>query len=628
YERALHLARKGGPERGHAFQALGKAYLRLHKLDQAQDSLTQALAIWKAGEQEEIAKTLLERGNTYRLMADFPLASADLERAFALARQTRRPAIVAACLFQQALLDRDRGHFEPARQKIEKVLNDLENVRSRFLRDQTRVSFFATVNDYYQLYIDLLVRAGRWADALTASERARARGLLDLLSEGRINVNQGVSPDLKQQEAKLDKDLYESQNHLVEAAGRQDQATIDRLQQDLLDIERRQEALARKIRSQNPRYSAVRYPKTLDAARIARGLDGQTALLEYFLGTERSFLFVVTRERLTAYPLPARGEIENRVRSLGEAISHPPNLLEQGTLREGATELYQILIAPAASHLVGKHHLLIAPDGALNLLPFEVLLTNPSAIDGNRPASGLPFLLLRHTITYVPSASVLDGLRALRPVGVPTGSPQFVAFADPVSRPGEGQGRGLPSLPGSEDEVAAIARLYPASSVQLYLKERANKTNVLHSIGGARWVHFATHGVFSEGLPELSGLVLTAERDGDDGILRVNDIFNLKLRADLVVLSACETGLGKEVSGEGLVGLARAFFYAGSPSLVVSLWKAEDASTARLMPDFYRRLKGAGKGEALRQSKLALIQEGRFADPYYWAPFVLVGDPK
>jgi CHAT domain-containing protein len=186
----------------------------------------------------------------------------------------------------------------------------------------------------------------------------------------------------------------------------------------------------------------------------------------------------------------------------------------------------------------------------------------------------------------------------------------------------------MPALPGSENEVAAIARLYPASTVQLYLRERANKTNVLHSIGGARWVHFATHGVFSEELPELSGLVLTAERDGDDGILRVNDIFNLKLRADLVVLSACETGLGKEVSGEGLVGLARAFFYAGSPSLVVSLWKAEDDSTARLMPDFYRRLNGVGKGEALRQSKLALIEEGRFADPYYWAPFVLVGDPK
>jgi CHAT domain-containing protein/Tfp pilus assembly protein PilF len=633
YQRALHLARSGGAklevERGHALHALGKAYLRLQKLDEALRYFNQELAIWKPGEQqEEIAKALLERGDTYRLRADFQPAAADLDQALALARQTHRPAIVAACLLQQALLDRDRGRFEPARRKIEEVLDDLEKARSRFLRDQTRVSFFSTAGDYYQVEVDLLVREGRWADALTASERARARGLLDLLSEGRLDLNQGISQDLKAQEAKLEKDLYGSQSHLADAARRRDQATIDQLQQDLLDIERREEDLAQKIRSQNPRYSAVRYPKPLDAAAISSRLDGQTAFLEYFLGSERSFLFVATRQGITGYPLPPRGEIEARVRRLGEAISHPPSLLERGKLRGEAAELYRILLAPAASLLAGRPHLLIAPDGSLDLLPFEVLLTDPSAVDGNRPASTLPFLLLRHTITYVPSASVLAEIRALGPPGAPDPASRFVAFADPLTRPAGGNGQALPSLPGSEDEVAAIARLYPAAAVKLYLRERATKANVLRSVGSAERIHFATHGVFFAGLPELSGLVLSAEREGDEAILRVNDIFNLKLRADLVVLSACDTGLGREVSGEGLVGLSRAFFYAGTRSLVVSLWKAADVSTSRLMPDFYRRLSSVGKGEALRQAKLARIGEGRFSEPYYWAPFVLVGDPK
>lgn len=632
YERALELSSDAALETQHglALHGIGKAYLDLGQPAEGLSSLRQALAIRRQKDDRVgMAKTLVEIGDADVSLGQLDAAATSYEEALALARQTRSRAIEATCRFGRAMLERQRGDLERAREEIENALRILEPVRNRFLRDQTRTSFFATLRDYYEVYITILMQqatrepgAHQDAEAFKVSERARARGLLDLLSDWRIHLPRGVSPELKKREADLDRKLYENEAHLSEArvAVHRDEALIDRLVQERSGIESQEDLLARDIGQQDPRYAEVREAASLDAPGIGRQLGSRQALLEYFLAKESSYLFVITPEGMRSYDLHRPGgDVERQVDDLRKLLQKPSLFQRSGLCRQAA-DLYQVLVAPAAE-LLQKRDLLIVPDGALHLLPFEVLLTTGEAC--GRPAlAELPYLLREHTVSYVPSGSVLKGLRDARPAAAADRRAlRFLGFAHPLTS--------TPPPPLSEVEVKGIASLYPSLAVQLYVDGDANRQNVLDNplVRSARAIHFATHGLFDASHPELSGLALTPGKDGDDGVLRVDDVFNLKLDADLVVLSACETGVGKQVSGEGLVGLTRAFFYAGTPSLVVSLWQVADDPTPRLMLDFYRRLNDrVAKAEALRRSKLALIRSGTYSHPFYWAPFVLVGD--
>ncbi|HSS49234.1 MAG TPA: CHAT domain-containing protein, partial [Thermoanaerobaculia bacterium] len=346
------------------------------------------------------------------------------------------------------------------------------------------------------------------------------------------------------------------------------------------------------------------------------------------------------REGLTSYDLPAARELSELVEKVRSLVERPSEL-EIGDFRRQASRLYRFLVGPAAKSLAGKHSLLIAPDGPLYVFPFEVLLTDEKA-GPSLSYPDLPYLLRQHAISYVPSASVLKGLREPEAQEPPQELQEkaFVAFANPLSNsrqaaPRAGAVRGLtepehrsfPPLLYSEQEVKAIAKLFADDQVELYLGDSATKENVLGNplVERARRVHFATHGFVDETRPERSALVLTPSA-GQDGYLTVAEIFNMKLRADLLVLSACETGLGKEVGGEGIVGLTRAFLYAGAKSLIVSLWPVVDRPTADLMRNFYQSLDTTGsKVEALRKAKLDMIRGGQ-PNPYLWAPFILSGD--
>ncbi|HKV39536.1 MAG TPA: CHAT domain-containing protein, partial [Blastocatellia bacterium] len=353
-----------------------------------------------------------------------------------------------------------------------------------------------------------------------------------------------------------------------------------------------------------------------------------------------------------------------------------------------ASELYQELLEPVAGLLAGKKRLVIVPDGALYYLPFEVLLQKGGIEIADVPLSELPYLVRSFSVSYAPSVSVLEMLGRPAEQGAGTQSPpdDFIAFADPdYGNPDNGAEGGdegglgslssvvrgtfgfgglwkLDRLPGSRIEVEQIAGLFPQGRSSLFLGAEATEENVKSPgrLGRYRYIHFAVHGLIDESQPQFTSLVLSppsyeaghwADKSGplvrEDGLLQAYEIFNLRLRADLVTLSACETGLGKQVKGEGLIGLSRAFFYAGAPSLLVSLWKVDDRSTASLMTSFYSRLRAsafgkpndaskdgenglvdsASKAGALREAKLKLIASGNFSHPYYWAPFILSGKP-
>ncbi|HEX7183895.1 MAG TPA: CHAT domain-containing protein [Thermoanaerobaculia bacterium] len=642
-----------------ALHWIGVARLVQGEAQQALASLNQALALRReipdrVGE----AGTLLEIGTAEQALGNAEKAVSVLDRATDLSRQVQASPLEADALFRRARLDRDRGDLLAARDRMERALGLLESMRSSVASDRLRSSFLSSRRPYYDFFVDLLMRLdaarpgeGFAAAALAASERARARALLDLLAEGRIDVEHGIAPALKGREIDIGFRLSQVQRKLMDelSAAEPDEKKVAALREELKAVEGERERLEWQIRSEHPRYAEVRYPSPLRLPDVQALLDEKTALLEYSLGEEGSYLFVVTRSGFASYRLPPAGELAQRVREVRAGLEKDSRRTFGG-YKEAAYQLYKALIAPAGSTVVGKR-LLIAADGILHHLSFEALLTEEA------PRLGfldLSYLVKRHAVAYIPSASVLASLRQPRPEGPGTGEApmQLLAFGDPVygpeekgaqanaERPAEATRGSLASgerwswtrLEGSGREISEIARLYPPDKVKVYQREEANEENVKGNpfLARARRVHFATHGLLDEARPELSGLLLTRDaRSSEDGILQVYEIFNLSLGAGLVVLSACETG-GQEVTGEGLVGLTRAFLYAGASSVAVSLWRVADVSTPELMVHFYRHLDaGEDSAEALRRSKLEMIKDGgEHAHPYYWGPFIVVGAPK
>jgi CHAT domain-containing protein len=384
--------------------------------------------------------------------------------------------------------------------------------------------------------------------------------------------------------------------------------------------------------------------QTLNTAEIQRELDGNTLLLEYSLGERRSFLWLVSPEQVSMYALPGRTEVERAVHRFREQVVRP-----RRPWRTQAAALTRMLLGPVAGRL-GRKRLVISGDGALHYVPFAAL---PDPQRPGQPLSATPELV------RLPSASVLAALRREVSQDTPLRA-SAVVFADPVYHRDDARVEASEPLPGRMDADTAIARA--ASDLQLdaesrlprliFTREEAKSIASFARPGAAelnldfearrdavlaldssraRVLHFASHALINNVHPELSGIVLSlVDRKGNglDGFLRLHEIFNLHLSAALVVVSACESGLGKEVRGEGLVGFTRGFFYAGAPRVLVSLWRVNDEATAAMMKHFYRAMFSMGRSPAaaLRSAQTAMRGDPRWNSPYYWAGFVLQGE--
>lgn len=639
----------------------GRAQLEQGDPQQALAALNESLRLRREiGDPIAEAFTRLDIGAAEQALGNLERAAAEFDRALETGQRTQATMLQMTALFRRARLERDRGDLRAASDRIGQALKLLESVRAGMGSDRLRLSFLASRQSYYRFSLDVLMRLdaerpgeGFAAAAFAISEQARSRALLDLLAEGRIHVEQGIALELSRQETAIGYRLSEVQRKIIEelSTAAPDQVKVASLQKDLDSLEDQREQLQWRFWREHPHYAEVRYPQLLELPAVQGLLDDRTALLEYALGEEGSYLFVVTRSGFQSHRLPEAGRLGDLVRQMRAGLEKPGRR-NLGAYEQAAWQLYQELLAPAAGTLKGKR-LVIAPDGVLHHLSFEALLTGPP---GSRGLADLPYLVRDHAVSYVPSASVLASLRTPRDRAPASAEPpkQLLAFGDPVYSPEEEAGRRaeavqaaepirgeaeegerwrMPRLEGTGREVAEIARIYPPGEVAVYIREDASEENIKNNpfLASAHRIHIATHGVVDERRPELSGLVLTrGEGSPEDGVLQVYEVFNLSLNADLVVLSACETGLGKEVTGEGLVGLTRAFLYAGTPAVVVSLWRVADTSTPELMVRFYRGLdQDEDMAEALRRSKLAMIQGGGVrAHPYYWSPFVLVGAPE
>lgn len=648
FEEALALQREVKDRRGEAasLRGLGGAQAALGAPEEALGTLMQALDLYREVQSPRgEAGTLLTIASVEAAGGALDKALTRAEEARALFRQLSDRRGEASALVALARLESEQGGLESARRLVEEGLGLVEELRSQIGANELRSSFLATAQDDYALYVDVLMRlharhpgSGFDALALQASERARARSLLDLLGEARSWIGEDADPELREREKRLRQALSAKaarQSRLLAGAeGAPEAAALGRELENLLDELRLVQA---QIRTRSPRYAALTQPQPLSLDEVRREvLDADTLLLEYALGEPRSYLWAVGPDSLESWELPARSVLEAAARRLYGRLSRPPVAGEDPT--EEAVALGRLLLSPVAGRLRARR-LVVVADGALQTVPFAAL---------GDPASGRP-LVEDHEVVSLPSASTLAMLRRHRP---DTRAERTLAvLADPVFDARDPRVRararartvaadlpaavrgGLARLIGSRREAAAILGLVPPREAWAALDFQASRKSALRpDLGRYRIVHFATHGVLDAQRPELSGIVLSlVDEQGkpQDGFLRLHEVYNLRLGAELVVLSACQTALGQPVPGEGLVGLVRGFMHAGAPAVLATLWKVDDRATTELMRRFYAELLGPRKpspGAALRTAQVAVARKTRWRSPYYWAGFVLQGE--
>ncbi len=537
-------------------------------------------------------------------------------------------------LFIRAEAQRVLGRNVLALTSYRQAIAAVEQARSLSIPTEiSRAGIVASRHTVFAGAIDFLLTQQQTAEALEIAEAYHARAFLDVLAETGLEASQELDPAQREEEDQLLAQLANVQKELWNADLKpEEEAPLNR---KLEDAEIALENFRLKVRRSNPRYARIEAPHPMKAAALAKALpDADTALVEFVLSEKKSFAWVIRQDKLISVALPAAKEIETLVADYRQEFSGKINSLtaQQAITKQKAQgqKLYQKLFQPLDAHLSTIRKLIIIPDGALVYLPFETLVSESK--------TATTYLLERFAISYAPSASALVALRTGKS-NAPSVTKGFIAFGDPVYAKTENaqadratvRSFDLKQLPYTRTEVNEIAALFPASERHVFLGNEAQEETVkTEPLQQYRYVHFAAHSSVDEENPARSGIILSLQKDSkEDGLLQMGEVMRLKLNADLVTLSACRTGLGKLLNGEGMIGLTRAFFYAGAESVVVSLWNVNDIATASLMKSFYKNLQqGKAKDEALREAKLTLLrgQQRAWRHPYYWAAFVLVGD--
>ncbi|MFZ1026586.1 MAG: CHAT domain-containing tetratricopeptide repeat protein, partial [Limnoraphis robusta] len=769
YNQSLPLSRQVGDKAGEAatLSNIGGVYNDLGDSQQALEFYNQSLPLSRqVGDKAGEANTLNNIGGVYNALGDSQQALDFYNQSLPLRRQVGDKAGEAVTLFNFAFVKRSQGNLTEALIDMELAINIIEELRTKIISQDLRTSYFASVYSYYEFYIDLLMELhqqnpnqGYDAKALNASERGRARSLLDILAESGADIKKVVDPQLLAEEKSLLQRLNALDQTRQLNPGERD---FEELKQEIEAVRRELRNLEVEIKRNSPQYANLKYPEPLTASEIQQKvLDDETVLLVYSLGTERSFLWLVSTTEVKSYQLPKRSEIEALATSFLEEIQ------SLAVVPPSGEKLSQVLLSPVINEL-GNKRLVIVGDGILQTVPFAALPIsspvsrplNPSApkppimgafIDGglgkmgdfekiNSPQSwgdkgglsqtwgargainpqlktfrplnppilgdfekiyspqiwgargainpqlktfrplnppilgdlekinspqiwgarGATYkpLIVQHEIVNLPSASSLAILRE-QVQGRTPAPKKVVVIADPVFEENDPRfqvgyqtkietnnvntivlrqsledflGKSFGRLQHTRQEAEAILALVPDGLKRLALDFNANRQTATDSnLSQYQIVHFATHGLLNESQPELSGLVFSLyDEQGTEkaGFLQLSDIFNLTLSADLVVLSACQTGIGQDIRGEGLVSLTRGFMYAGAERVVVSLWAVADNSTSELMQNYYLKIleTGSNPATAMREVQLEMIQSNNYNAPYYWAAFVFQGE--
>jgi CHAT domain-containing protein/tetratricopeptide (TPR) repeat protein len=689
YEKALQIIRevKNRGSEPAALSNLGSVYFSLKKYEAAGEYFKQALVVSREVKDKVVeGRTISGLASVNYALGRYDEMVEQSKQALAILREVKDSTSEAKSLHSLAKVELERGNLNNAREYIEECIKIVERLRSNIYNQESRASYFASVQEYYKLYIDVLMRLhqsdstkGFDALAVEASEKSSSRGLLELLTEAGAQIRQGVDLTLLEREQTLARQLNEKAARQITLLGQSPSLEqTASLRKEINQLETDYEQVQATIRRTSPRYAALVQPQPLSLAEIQQTLDPETLLLKYSLGAQRSYLWAISDSSVTNHELPNRDEVEKSARRLYELLtvrSRPQNnetaaqkrqrvQQAEAELLQSAQQLSKMILEPAADRL-GKKRVVIVADGALQYVPFAMLpVPEKKANPAKTGKQTYRPLIVDHEIVSLPSASALAVQRQELVNRKP--APQALAvIADPVFEtndvrviPIKNQAASkveqptaeatntrqlvhtsetkfaISRLPFTRQEADQILTAVPASASLKATDFKANRAAVLSGeLSNYRYLHFATHGYLDTERPGLSALVLSMideQGQPQDGFLRAHEIYNLNLPAELVVLSACQTGLGKEIKGEGLIGLTRGFMYAGAKRVVVSLWSVNDKATSDLMTKFYQGMLKDNQrpAAALRTAQIEMWKQKQWQSPYYWSAFVIQGEWK
>ena len=617
-------------------QGIGAVYQEQGDYRAALEWLDKALKMAQnVGAKTRQAELLWRSGEAYYLKGDFPKAIVSAGNAADLARQLRLPIISYLALTAKGKYYLAENNYDLAFQTLTQAIEQIETIRSQVAgQEQGRQIFFENKVAAYNLLVELLVRQKRPLDALFYAERAKGRVLFDVLRQGRTDLRTVMSEQEEEEDAKLNRDIAALNIRIDRESNKKlsDAGLLGILNEDLRAARLRYETF------QNSFYASRSNPgstkertETLTVDRLNELVkDEKKAFLEYVVAGERTYLFCLTKKQSTA-PLELKvysinineKELSNQARGFRQMLAD-----RDPTFAGTAHKIYDLLIRPAEAQLQGKDSVCIIPDGILWEVPFQA----------TRPSDDR-YLLQDYAIYYAPSLSVLRELSLPRKANKL--APSLLAFGNPRLANGLAdnfkatyRGESLAPLPEAEAEVEALRDIWGSEHSRIFVGANAGKRVFKAEAGNFTTIHLATHGILDDRNPMYSRLVM-ARVDGDpddDGLLEAREIMQLNLRANLVVLSACQTARGRIGAGEGVIGMSWAFFVAGVPTLVVSQWKVDSAATAALMISFHQQLAQpprkhrTTKAGALRQAALDLLKQPKYRHPFYWAGFVMIGN--
>jgi CHAT domain-containing protein/tetratricopeptide (TPR) repeat protein len=683
YERCLSLSRTAGKLRTEAIALTGIAdiYAAQGRTQLALQQYQKVQRFYEAiGDRRGQVTALNARGDFLFKLGRKQQALECYKRAFPLSEKAGDSALPLATLYNLAKANAELGSLDVALKSIQQSIEMIEALRTNVASPEFRASYFSGERKHYELCIDILMRLDRQrpgasfaATALSVSEKSRARMLLDLLSESQASLRHGANAGLLDRERELRGLVRSLARYELELSMKKKNSS------ELADVTGRLAALRSEyqdvqaqLRERRPHLSALERFEPVDLQQIQRELrNTETLLLQYSLGDRQSYLWAVTADSFSSFELPPRKTIEEAATEIYKLLTarqgsegqsdkdYQTNIATAETLYlEKAERLSRMLLGPVAQQL-GNKKVLLVTEGALQYIPFDALPV-PGAVAGNGRGR---LLIETNEVDGSPSISTLTAIRAeqsrarsANKVLAVIADPVFSRTDDRIQSDGPaplvasaaadktsdssvaqvlrdlGADDGPARLIHSSEEADAIAAAAPGGTTIVAKGfDATRETAMSPRIGEYQIVHFATHGFLNTAHPELSGILLTMfDRAGVErnGVMPLHDIYSLDLSAELTVLSACQTALGKDVRGEGLVGLTHSFMSAGSKSVVASLWKVDDRATASLMADFYHAMlqQGMPTGTALRAAKLKMMQDKRWNAPYFWAGFVLQGE--
>jgi CHAT domain-containing protein len=615
---------------------IGRVYSEQKLYDQALKYHRQVLAELDPAKIKRPRVVVLNNiSSAYLGLGNYAEAVKVSEEAISLSRETGRKDDLCYALIKLGDAQLGLNQLEDARKSFTEAVSIMETLRAQAAGGvQERQRYFESGVGAHQGLLGVFVKENRPSEALMFAERAKARTLLDMLQQARGTVNKAMTASEQEEERRLKSDLTQLNKQLTRLAqsDKPDAARVAEVEAKLEKARLDYEAFQNTLYTAHPELKTQRgEAPIINAQELAHLLpNASSVLLEDVVTNDKPDLFTVTKPaeqsavEIEVYTLPLnRDELAAQIESFRQQLA-----TRDLGFRVAAAKLYDLLLKPAQAKLRGKNNIVVAPDSSLWDLPFQALVTNT-----NR------YLIEDAAITYAPSLTVLremtkrrmDQSTAQAPTSLLAVGNSQLRAAENVKRTGSSlRNHNLDPLPEAAEEVQALGRLSGAARSTFYVGNQAREDLVKREAGRASILHFTTHGTLNNASPMYSYLTLAEGGPNDDGMLEAWELMQLDLKAELAVLSACETARGRIGAGEGMIGFSWAMFTAGVPSIVVSQWKVESAGTRDLMVNFHRALISStvtpNKTEALRQAALKLMRNPATSHPFYWAGFVLVGD--